>query len=85
MSDLLKKFFIHLEASGILKADDSDKLMQIYSEIDESDIMFEGHQTDDQPDQTEELRIVFSLADLLKMQANDSENGLFDIAQTIFQ
>jgi len=50
MSDLLKKFFIYLEASGILKADDSDKLLQIYSEIDDSDIMFEGHKIDDQPD-----------------------------------
>lgn len=80
MSDLLKKFFIYLEASGILKADDSDKLLQIYSEIDDSDIMFEGHKIDDQPDQTEELRIVFALADLFKIQANDSENGLFDIA-----
>jgi hypothetical protein len=30
------------------------------------------------------MKIVFALADLLKEQASE-ENGLFDIAQTIFQ
>lgn len=51
MSDLLHKFVGHLTTSGVLKEDDSDKLVAIYSDINESDIMFEGANPDEtQPD-----------------------------------
>lgn len=51
--------------------------MQIYEGIDDSDIQLqEGNESENEP----ELRIVFALADFLKIKSNDSENGLFDLA-----
>ena len=79
MVNQFEKFIDHLTDKGILKEHfgDKKKLVQIYEGIDDSDIQLqEGNESENEP----ELRIVFALADFLKIRSNDSENGLFDLA-----
>ena len=38
-----------------------------------------------QREQAIELRFIFALADFLKLQAQENQTGLFDIAQSIFE
>jgi hypothetical protein len=94
--NLFDKFVVYLAGRGILKTHlgDTERLAAIYQEIEDSDIKMatgtiDSSQKSDAYDRggdfaemerASELRIVFALADFLKMQAQDSENVIFDTA-----
>ena len=92
-----ESFVDYLAQQGILQESDLNKIVQIYNEIDENDIrgfllnnqsnQNDGEEEVSQGQQAVELQFIFALADFLKLTAQDnaSGNGLFDIAQSIFE
>ena len=90
-----QSFVDYLAHKGILQEQNIVKIIEIYNDIDENDLR--GFQMNNQSSlndefddisqgqQAVELQFIFALADYLKLTAQDTESGLFDVAQSIFE